>query len=233
MKTSVKIIFEDDKLIVVDKPAGYLSIPGRNNDAPSVLTALRANRDDLYPVHRLDMNTSGVLILAKSLAVHKEMNQLFESRQVEKSYLAITKGNPANDHGEVNENLIVLDQKTIISKKGKVALSSYQTLEEFRQYAYLNVNISTGRRHQIRVHLAYLNCPIVCDPLYGDGQPFFLSSIKKKFNSRNEERPLLSRTALHAHKISFQLSEEDELRSYSSEAPKDMRAMLNQLRKNG
>jgi 23S rRNA pseudouridine1911/1915/1917 synthase len=121
-----------------------------------------------------------------------------------------------------------------VYKKGKESSTEYEVLENFRLFSWMQFRILTGRTHQIRVHMKHLGHPIVCDELYGDGKPVFISSIKrKKFNlSKDEEaeRPILSRLALHAAKLKFQLN--NSTYELEAELPKDLRALLQQLRKN-
>ena len=121
----------------------------------------------------------------------------------------------------------------VINRKGKPSVTDYETLESFRLYSWVQFRIHTGRTHQIRVHAKHIGHPIVCDEVYGDGKPVFLSSLKKKFNlakAEEAERPLLDRLALHSWKLKFSLYDQE----YHLEAPlpKPFRALLQQLRKN-
>ena len=118
-------------------------------------------------------------------------------------------------------------------RKGKESITEYEVLDSYRQYSWLQFKILTGRTHQIRVHMKHLGHPVVCDELYGDGKPVFLSQLKKKFNlsqSELEERPILNRLALHSAQLSFKGVGGEE---YTLEAPlpKDLRATINQLGK--
>jgi 23S rRNA pseudouridine955/2504/2580 synthase/23S rRNA pseudouridine1911/1915/1917 synthase len=120
----------------------------------------------------------------------------------------------------------------IVHKRGKASVTDYRLLEEFRKYSLVEFRIYTGRTHQIRVHMQYIGHPIVCDDLYGDGEPVYLSSIKKNYNlSKNEleEKPLLSRLALHAHRLSFIFN--NEKFEFEAPLPKDMSALIQQMRK--
>jgi 23S rRNA pseudouridine1911/1915/1917 synthase len=121
-----------------------------------------------------------------------------------------------------------------VYKKGKESITEYEVVESFKLYSWMQFHILTGRTHQIRVHMKHLGHPIVCDNLYGDGKPVLVSAIKRKrFNlskSEEEERPILSRLALHASKLQFQLDGKDY--NLEAELPKDLRALLQQLNKN-
>jgi 23S rRNA pseudouridine955/2504/2580 synthase/23S rRNA pseudouridine1911/1915/1917 synthase len=120
-----------------------------------------------------------------------------------------------------------------VYRKGKESITEYEVLDNFKLYSWMQFHILTGRTHQIRVHMKHLGHPIVCDELYGDGKPVFISSIKrKKFNlskSEEEERPILCRLALHASKLKFELN--GMTYDLEAELPKDLRALLQQLRK--
>lgn len=122
--------------------------------------------------------------------------------------------------------------KMITHVKGKASLTDYEVLESFRLYSWMQFRIHTGRTHQIRLHMQHIGHPIVCDELYGDAQPVLLSALKKKFKlskAAEEERPLLSRLALHSHRLSFELN--GERFELEAELPKELRALLQQLRK--
>ncbi|MEO7765980.1 MAG: RNA pseudouridine synthase, partial [Ferruginibacter sp.] len=122
----------------------------------------------------------------------------------------------------------------VINKKGKPSLTDYEVIEELGKYSLVKFQIHTGRTHQIRIHSKNIGHPIVCDPLYGDGKPVLLSSIKKKYKlSRHdeEERPMLNRVALHSYRLKFK-DEEGQDFDLEAELPKDIRALIQQLKKN-
>lgn len=229
------IIFENDQFVAVNKPSGLLSIPDRLGQELSLKDLLKSKYGDIYTVHRLDKDTSGIIVFAKDEETHKQLSQLFEGREVEKFYLGLVHGKLMNENGSVDAAIMEHPGKTgkmVTHVKGKVSLTDYTVLESFRLYSWLQFQIHTGRTHQIRVHMQHIGHPIVCDELYGDPAPILLSALKKKFKlskDAEEERPLMSRLALHSHRLTFTLNEEKfEL---EAELPKDLRAMLQQLRK--
>ena len=231
------IIFENEYFIAINKPSGLLSIPDRFGKDPSLKTLLQEQLGKIYTVHRLDKDTSGLIIFAKDEVTHKDLSQKFEGHDVEKYYLGMVNGTMMNREGTIDVPIMEAPGKStlmITNKKGKPSITDYKVLEEFGLYSWVEFQIHTGRTHQIRVHAKYVGNSIVCDELYGDGQPVLLSSIKRKFKlSKNEleERPILSRLALHSYQLKFTDAGGSK---HELEAPlsKDLRALLTQLRKN-
>ncbi len=230
-------IYENEHFIAINKPSGLLSIPDRMGKDPSLKILLQEKLGKIFTVHRLDKDTSGLIVFAKDEDTHKFLSQAFESRDVEKFYLGLVNGILMNKEGTIDIPIMEHPGKTTLMmphKKGKPSVTEYKMLEEFGMYSFLQFQIHTGRTHQIRVHAQYLDHPIVCDPLYGDGQPILLSSFKRKFKlSKDEfdERPLLNRIGLHSYQLRFTDAQGTH---HQLEAPlaKDMKALLQQLRKN-
>jgi len=238
MKNKLDIIFEDDHLIAINKPSQLLVIPDRwDPNKPSLFAMLQHRYPDtkIYVVHRLDQDTSGVILFAKSAAAHKHLNQQMEHREVEKIYFALVDGEIKEDG--VVDLAIDTDRgkkgKAAIHKKGKESETEYQIVEQFKGYTFLKVIPKTGRTHQIRVHLQAIGHPLIIDPLYGNSEPIFLSNLKRKyrFKSDQEERPLIDRLTLHAAEICFAHPMTGEKMRISAEIPKDMRILLNMLGK--
>jgi 23S rRNA pseudouridine1911/1915/1917 synthase len=240
MKNQPIIIHQDDDIVIVNKPANYLSIPDRfKPDLPNIQHFLKTKFGQIYTVHRLDRETSGIMIFAKHDIAHKALSTQFENRIVEKIYLALTSGNIHNEE-DIIEKAIgkhpAVSGKMIVTKKGKPSVSAYKVIERFKHYTLVEVNIKTGRTHQIRVHLQAIGYPLAVDPLYAKKEAFFLSEVKgKKYKKQREveERPLISRCTLHAQKLSFNHPSTDERLTFTTDAPKDFSALLKQLRKWG
>ena len=231
------IIFEDDDIIALNKPAGLLSIPDREGKDVSLKIILKEKFPGILTVHRLDKDTSGLIVFAKNEAAHKHLSKQFEDRQTIKLYNGLVTGSPAIKEGIIDDPIAEHPAKNgtmIIHRKGKEARTDYTVLEDFGAYAWLSFRIHTGRTHQIRLHAKNIGHPIACDPIYGDGKPVLLSSLKmKKFKlSKNEleERPLLNRLALHASVLEFN-DISGTKKTLEAPLPKDLKALLQQIRK--
>lgn len=238
MNRTPEVIFEDDDLAVVNKPAGLLTLPDRHNDSlPSLSAILKKKYGQIFVVHRLDRDTSGIIVFAKNAPAHQSLSRQFESRETRKFYLALVNGRMPLPSGTIDQPLMEHPSqrgKMIISKKGKTAVTDFEVVEDFRLYTLVRLTLHTGRTHQIRVHMQSAGHPVAVDELYGDGKPVYLSAIKRHYRiSRNEEteRPLMHRLALHAHRLIFRSLKGDK-HDFTAPLPKDFQAVLNQLRKN-
>ena len=241
MKNKPSIIFEDDDIIVLNKPAHYLTIPDRFvAERANLTTFLKDRLEDVFVVHRLDKETSGVILFAKNAAAHRNLSMQFEARTVDKIYLALVEGSVHKEEGEINQPIAnnMRDKgRMIIASRGKPSLTLYQVIERFKNYTLVEANIKTGRTHQVRVHFEVIGYPLAVDSLYGRKDAFLLSEVKMKKYRRGkdviEEKPLMSRTTLHAAKVTFNHPTTNESITFEAELPKDFRAVLNQLRKWG
>jgi 23S rRNA pseudouridine955/2504/2580 synthase len=184
--------------------------------------------------HRLDKETSGVLILSKNQHAYKFMNQQFERRTLEKEYHAISDGLHDFKELQIDKPLSTLPKGAtrIDLQYGKRSVTVFNSMKAYKRHTLINCRPKTGRMHQIRVHLAYLNAPIAGDITYG-GKPFYLSTIKRnyKIGKFEEEQPLIHRMALHAYRVRFKLLSGD-YKEVKASYPKDFRVLLNQLEKN-
>lgn len=231
-----EIIFENADFVVLNKPAGLLSIPDREGKDPSLKSWLKEKYGNIFTVHRLDRGTSGLILFAKTEPAHKHLSRAFEERSVEKIYMGIVQGSLAAQQGSIDAPLMehpVKKGMMVVNKKGKASLTDYEVKEDLGLYSLVQFLIHTGRTHQIRVHMASLGHPIVCDELYGDARPVLVSSFLKNYRlSRSEEaeRPILNRLALHAQLLHFQ-DEQGAYHTFEAPLPKDMKATLQQLRK--
>lgn len=235
-KLNDQIIFQNEDFVAINKPAGLLTIQDREGKETSLKALLREQFDDVFTVHRLDRETSGIVVFALNETVHKHLSQQFEKRETKKIYNGLVLGKPVQTEGVINEPIAehpVKKGHMTVHRKGKESITEYNVLQSYRYFSWMEFRILTGRTHQIRVHMKHLGHPIVCDPLYGDGKPVFISQFKRNYNlsqTEDEERPILARLALHAAQLSFKGLNGEDI-TLEAPLPKDLRASLNQLAK--
>lgn len=230
-----EIIYEDEDIIALNKPTGMLSIPDRyDSTLPCLYHEAVKAYGKLFVVHRIDKDTSGLILFARNEESHKYLSQLFEGRDIEKYYLALVSGKPIKSSSSIIAPLAehpVRKGRISVQKKGRFAHTDYELLDNWGSVSLLKLRIFTGRTHQIRVHLQHLGNPILCDPFYGSNTPLLLSSFKRKFKlseKDEEERPLISRLALHASELVF-VDRKGEKMTLTAPLPKDMSISIKQL----
>lgn len=214
----VSIIWADFHLVVVNKPAGLPTLPdGYVKDAPNLVEILNRVYDRVWVVHRLDRDTSGVIVFARSAEIHRALNTQFDTRRVSKIYHAIVRGTPEWDAIVVDQSLRPNSDRrhrTVIdSVRGKPAVTHLRVIERFDQHALIEAAPETGRTHQIRVHLAFQGYPIVADALYGDGQGV----------------AGLTRLGLHARSLSFEHPNTHKVVRFDAPYPEDFASALENL----
>jgi 23S rRNA pseudouridine1911/1915/1917 synthase len=224
------ILYEDDQVIVLNKPSGVVIHPGAGNQSGTLVNGLlfyyppiRDVGETERPgvVHRLDKETSGVLIFAKTNKAYKWLVKEFKSRDISKTYLALVDGQPPTPTGRIEAPIIrdanVRTRMAIgLRGQGKPAATEYFTLEDFQKHTYLEVHPITGRTHQIRVHLNYIGTPVVGDTLYGHRHP----SID------------MERFFLHACSLAIKLPGDRAPRTFEAPLPAELQAIIETLRQN-
>jgi RluA family pseudouridine synthase len=233
------VLYCDDALLAINKPAGLATLPeGYDPAAPHVKSILEPMFGRLWIVHRLDRETSGVLVLARSAQAHQNLNDQFSHRKIKKTYWAVVHGCP-DWGGKTARSPLLPDgdrhHRTIVDQRsGKPATTEFRLLEPFSAYALLEAIPLTGRTHQIRAHLSSLGLPVVGDSLYGGQPALYLSQLKPGFRGGTRgECALIQRTALHAESISLEHPITFQALSLSAPIPKDFNAALRQLRRYG
>jgi len=240
MKNEVRILFEDDALLIADKPSGMLSIPERFDPLKdNLLGRLRQQYGQVMVVHRLDRETSGLICFARTEAAHRHLSMQFTGRQVDKYYVALVDGRPAPPSGTIDKPIgphPSIGGKMAVTPNGKAALTLYRVLDTYRNFSLVEANIKTGRTHQIRVHFSSIGHPLAVDPLYGKRNCLMLSEIKLRnfhLGKFEEEKPLMQRLTLHAWRLGFIHPVSEVWIEVESPLPKDFNALLRQLDKWG
>jgi len=227
------IIFEDSDVVAVNKSSG-ISIGGDRYDETRERLDRLVERElnvKIFTVHRIDKDTSGLVVFAKNKEMHKKLSMAFENRNIDKKYIAVVHGRPSWKETVCDLALVPNGNKkhmTIIDKfKGKKSLTKFILLYSAGNYSVLEAIPETGRIHQIRVHAAAIGHPVVCDDLYGKPNPIKLSSFKRGWKGDPfEEKPLLSRLGLHALELTL-----PDGKILQAPLAKDMNALINQLSK--
>lgn len=199
------IVFENDNFLAVSKPAGLPSLHAREPDGHSLIEYAKQFNSHLQLCHRLDKETSGVLLLAKNENAYRHASIQFEKRKVEKNYHAICHGTHSFTNTEINHPLIITrsGKSAINYNNGKPSKTLVDTVKMYKHYTLVNAQPLTGRLHQIRIHLASQNAPIAADLTYGGKFPY-LSEIKRNYKfagKTREENPMMNRVALHAFSL--------------------------------
>ena len=237
VKNSNVIIYEDENLLVLNKTAGWLTIPDRYEpELPNVRDMLQSRYPEIFVVHRLDKETSGALCFAKQAQVHKVLSKQFESRQVSKKYHALCEGVMLTANGTIDLPLALNPKRGIMEinrQSGKRSVTHYRVLECFKAHTLVEIDLETGRQHQIRAHFRAVGFPLVGDTLYGKGKPLLLSAMKRRFNLNRsgEEQPLMERTCLHSLQLGFQHPLTDETLQIEAPLAKDFEVTLKMLRR--
>jgi 23S rRNA pseudouridine1911/1915/1917 synthase len=234
------IIYEDDCMIVLNKQADMIVHPARGNTHGTLVNALvyyceklSSGLGEFRPgiVHRLDRNTTGVMVVTKNDSAQGKIAKQFERRQAKKSYLAIVHGMPELESDQISVPLGIhpraREKYAIRPEIGKEAITFYEVLESFRGFSLLKLTPKTGRTHQIRVHLSYIKHPIVADDMYG-GKLVYRWQLKD--SEAAMEEPIIGRPALHAHTLEFKHPTTEKQVKFEAPLPEDMQNFLDTLR---
>jgi 23S rRNA pseudouridine1911/1915/1917 synthase len=228
----VEVLWEDDFIIAVNKPAGMVVYPGAGHRSGTLINALAARCEKfatigapLRPgvVHRLDKDTSGAIVIAKDDSVFLKLQKMFKSREIEKKYLALLYGDLKKDSGEINKAIgrSISDGKKMSTRtrRGREAVTRFKILNKFKHAALAEITIITGRTHQIRVHFASQGHPVLGDRTYGK-----ISVIKSGHKIIRFKRQML-----HAHMLRFHHPVHGQLLELSAPIPEDMQKALGEL----
>ncbi|HEY2412672.1 MAG TPA: RluA family pseudouridine synthase [Pirellulaceae bacterium] len=244
------ILYEDEHIIAVNKPPGMVVHPARGHWSGTLASALSFHFRQLSSVggptrpgivHRLDRDTSGVMVVAKTDPMHFALAAQFENRTTEKEYFAITVGVPDRDRDFVEQPIGVHphQREKMAIRAGhstsREATTFYEVVERFPGFAAVKVQPKTGRTHQIRVHLAHIGCPVLCDKLYGGHTKITRGELRRRRSSHNparadDEEVILARQALHARRIKLSHPATNDPIEFIAPLPADLNAVLAELR---
>jgi len=234
-KIPLDIIFEDEDLIILDKPSNLVVHPGAGNKTGTLVNGLLGYNEDLVSlpragiVHRLDKNTSGLLITAKNEITYLDLVKQIQQRSVIKKYLALVVGEPISG-GRINTNIgrhPKFRTKQAVVEKGKEAITSYKIVKKYKGYSLLKVSILTGRTHQIRVHFSHMGYPIVGDKTYG-GKSKYPKGISALLREKIDQFP---RQALHASELEFIHPRTKQKVNFKISLPKDILELITFLKR--
>lgn len=231
---ALRVLYRDELVLALDKPAGVLSVPGRPGSAPAEALSERARELDpaALPVHRLDRGTSGVMLFGLGAPAHRALNAAFESRSAEKTYLALARGvlsGPARCEVPLHPGRKGAMRAARAGEEGALAAATdVRPIERFGGFTWLSAHPHTGRTHQVRVHLAALGVPLAVDDRYGEPGPLLRRDLDPA--AAGGERPLLERTPLHAAALRLPHPRGRGWLLVEAPLPEDLRACLELLR---
>lgn len=215
ISTCMRIVFQDDTLLVVHKPAGLVCHPTKPDGRSSLVEKLRAclgSPPVIHLINRLDRETSGLVVVGKTEVAARGLRQLWETRQVTKEYLALVHGHPGVEEflvdaplGKDSQSEIAI--KDCVREDGHAAVTRFQIVKRFSRngedFTLLRAWPLSGRKHQIRIHLAHYGHPVAGDKIYGADPGVYLAFVRGLLTAAQEEKLLLKNHALHAHRVSF------------------------------
>lgn len=232
-KEPIEIIYQDENILIINKPVNMLVIPDQHTDEKKTLVGILKNqlKQKIWVVHRIDRDTTGVLVFAKNPETHRFISMQFENSQVKKKYLALLSGVLEDEEGSIDKRILISGRDVSIDDTGKESLTNFTVLERFKGYTFVQAEPQTGRRHQIRIHFWSIGHPLAIDAEYGTSDPLLLSSFKRNYKAKDTEKPLIDRLTLHAAALTLTLPGANETRTFEAALPKDMEITLKQLRK--
>ncbi|MDR2812054.1 MAG: RluA family pseudouridine synthase [Endomicrobium sp.] len=235
MVQDIEIIYQDDDIIVVNKPSGIIVIPDQHTNKSKTLVGIvkKQVNQKIWVVQRKDKDTTGVLVFAKTAESYRNISMQFENSQVYKKYIALLSGVLEKNEGTVNKPILILGEGVSIDITGKESITKFKVLERFKSYTLVEAMPLTCRRHQIRVHFWSLGHPLAIDTEYGVSGPIMLSWLKRNYKVKKgeDEKPLISRLTLHAQSLKLTLPSSGIEKIFEAPLPKDFKLTLKQLKK--
>ncbi|MDR3256530.1 MAG: RluA family pseudouridine synthase [Endomicrobium sp.] len=237
MKQEIEIIYQDENVLIVNKSSNMFVIPDQYTDENKTLVGILKNqlRQKLWVIHRIDRDTTGVLVFAKNPEAHRNISMQFENSKIRKKYIALVSGVLEGKEGTINKPILISGRDVSIDIIGKESITNFKVLERFKSYTLVEALPLTGRRHQIRIHFWSLGHPLAIDNEYGISDPILLSSFKRnyKIKDKGNEKPLISRLTLHAAALTLTLPRNGGEKTFEVPLPKDFEITIKQFKKYG
>lgn len=240
-KMQIDILFEDERILLINKPTG-ISVTADRSGSPDVLKLLNRQMSPSEPlrlVHRLDKETSGILLIAKNKVSQSNYSRLFAKRHIQKLYLALVKGPLAHEGGSIKDPIARSKRNPqamhIHPRLGKPAHTVWKQLADFGTISLVSVQIITGRTHQVRIHFSHRGMPLAIDPIYGTTEPLMLSSFKPGYRPKHNrsEPPMIDRLTLHAYQLTVPIGDQEktEMKTFVAGLDKKFASVIKLLAK--
>ena len=226
------IIFENDDVIVINKEPEIFVLNNEETKNKAIADILKNNlKQDVFPVTSLDYEASGIVVFAKTQKAYDFISEQFKKEKVKKIYYVLVNGIIDNTEGEIDKNLLVNEQTTSVNDRGIKSVTKYKVVEQFKNFAFLEVSPLTTRKNQIRAHFWSIGNTLAIDKVYGSEEPILLSNLKRRYKGITKEKPLLKRLPMHLYQMEFLLPGNKEKKVFVADIPKDIQLTLKQLRK--
>ena len=232
MKELFNIIFENDDVVVVNKYSGIFVLTNEERKSKTITDILQEKlNQEIIPVNSLDYEATGIIIFAKNRKTYDFVSEQFKKENVNKIYYILVNGIMDETEGDIDKNLIVNAQTTSVDDKGIKSVTKYKVIEQFKNFAFVEVYPLTTRKNQIRAHFWAIGNTLAIDKIYGSEEPILLSNLKRRYKGIAKEKPLLKRLPMHLHQIELFLPGVKEKSIFTSPLPDDIQLTLKQLRK--
>lgn len=231
MKKEITTIFNNSEIIIINKEPNIFVFQDKETNTNTLLNILKENlKQDLFPITSLDYEASGIVVFAKNKKAYEFICNQFKQDKVKKTYHILVNG-ILEEEGTIDKNLVVNNQNTIVNEKGIKSITKYKVIEQFKDFAFVEVCPITTHKNQIRAHFWSIGNTLAIDKIYGSEEPILLSNLKKRYKGISTEKPLLKRMPMHLSKIELLLPDNKEKSTFVTEIPKDIQLTLKQLRK--
>jgi len=232
MDKKLKIIFENDDIVVINKEPEIFVINNEECKSKTITDILQEYlKQEIFPVSSLDYEASGIVLFSKNKNTYDFLSEQFKKNDVTKIYHILVNGVMDECEGEINKNLVVNEQTTSVNDKGIKSVTKYKVLEQFKNFAFVEVSPLTTRKNQIRAHFWSIGNTLAIDKIYGSEEPILLSNLKRRYKGIAKEKPLLKRLPMHLSQMEILLPNNKEKNIFTSPLPDDIQLTLKQLRK--